>query len=236
MAFALRKLRRLGDTKLARESIGGLARLFSNPELSRTLASLEKSKSDTNISELLRLQRRPGQIETAWLGLGSIGYELVAHFKPKCVVELGSYGGFSTASLALALKKHVQGGKLFAVDTWAGDFHAGFYSESVFSQFQTFRSELELTEVIEPMRMTFEEAAGLIKGPVDMLHIDGWHTFQAVKRDLALFKPVLSSPATVIFHDVNTHFLGMRLFWLQLALRHKTALIPYSHGLGVARV
>lgn len=195
---------------------------------------LESRKSDRNIDRLLQLH---GQctIQSAWHGLGSIGYELTAHLRPKHVVELGSFGGFSTCCLGLALRDHSPGATLRAVDTWQGDPHAGFYAEDVWGQFSRLRTELDLEDVIFPMRMTFEEAVTKISEPIDLLHIDGWHTIQAVRHDLNLFRSKLAPGATVIFHDVNTHFFGMRIFWLWLSLMRPTALVPYSHGLGVAR-
>lgn len=195
---------------------------------------LEGRKSDRNIDRLLKLQARCA-IQTAWAGLGPIGYELAAHLKPKHVVELGSYGGFSTCCLGLALLDHSPGSILRAVDTWQGDPHAGYYPEDVWRQFSWLRSELGLEDVIKPLRMTFQEAAAQITEPIDLLHIDGWHTFKAVRQDLKLFRGKLAPGATVIFHDVNAHFVGMRIFWLWLSLNRPTALVPYSHGLGVAR-
>ncbi len=212
----------------------GIVSLLYDRKLSAQLETLESRKSDQNIDRLLKLQDGCA-IQTAWRGLGAIGYELVAHLKPKHVVELGSYGGFSTCCLGLALRDHSPGSILRAVDTWQGDSHAGFYSEDVWGQFSRLRLELGLEDVIVPMRMTFEEAAAKIAGPIDLLHIDGWHTFKAVRHDLNLFRSKLAPGATVIFHDVNAHFVGMRLFWLWLSLRRPTALVPYSHGLGVAR-
>lgn len=212
----------------------GAVSLLYSPALSTELRGLESRKSDQNIDRLLQLQSGCA-IQSAWHGLGAIGYELAAHLKPRHVVELGSFGGFSTCCLGLALRDHSPGSILHAVDTWQGDPHAGFYSEDVWGQFSRLRSALGLEDVIVPMRMTFEEAAAKISEPIDLLHIDGWHTFQAVRHDLNLFRSKLAPGATVIFHDVNTHFVGMRIFWLWLSLIRPTALVPYSHGLGVAR-
>ncbi len=215
--------------------LGSFTARLADTALQAELTRLEASKSESPLQQLMRLQDRNGQVPTAWRDLGAIAYELVRSHRPRTVVELGSFGGFSACALALALKDHVPGSRLYAVDTWKGDPHTGAYDEQVYQQFLSFRRELGLEEIIIPLRMTFTEAREQIPNDIDLLHIDGWHTFGAVRRDFRLFQPRLAPQALVLFHDVNTHFLGMRLFWLLASLRHPTALVPYSHGLGVLR-
>lgn len=213
--------------------LGRFTARFADAGVQAELARLEISKSETPLQQLIQRQDRNGQVPTAWRDLGAIAYELVRSHRPRTVVELGSFGGFSTCALALALKEHVPGSRLYAVDTWKGDPHTGNYEEQVYEQFLSFRRELGLDEIIIPLRMTFAEARQQIPHDIDLLHIDGWHTFGAVRRDFRLFQPRLAAEALVLFHDVNAHFLGMRLFWLLASLKHPSALVPYSHGLGV---
>ncbi len=228
-----------GAAKAIRRAANGLlacvTRRFADPGLEAELARLEAGKSEQPIRHLVQLQARIGQAPTAWGELGAVGYELVRSHRPRTIVELGSHGGFSACTLALALKDHVPGGRLYAVDTWKGDFHTGSYDEHVYEQFLAFRRELGLEEIIVPMRMTFAEARDQIPTGIDLLHIDGWHTFGAVRQDFRMFKPRLAPQALVLFHDVDTRFFGMRLFWLLASWKYATALIPYSHGLGVLR-
>lgn len=122
-----------------------------------------------------------GQVD--WVGLGTIAYEIVLHFKQKRVVELGCARGFSTFSMGLALHDLGEGGQIFAVDTWNGDEHFGYY-----------------------------EASRIISPPIDLLHVDGVHTFRAVTRDFQLFRRHLKPGAIVLFHDVYTVFPQMRCF------------------------
>jgi predicted O-methyltransferase YrrM len=208
---------------------------FANPALQEELRRLEAGKSEAPLRQLLQLQDRIGEVPTAWRDLGAVAYELVRTRQPRMIVELGSFAGFSACALALALKDHVPGGRLYAVDTWQGDPNTGAYGEQVYQQFLTFRRELGLEDIILPLRMSFAEARSRIPGPIDLLHIDGWHTFRAVRRDFRMYQQQLAPNSRVIFHDVNTFFLGMRLFWLLTSWQHPTALVPYSHGLGVLR-
>jgi len=154
--------------------------------------------------------------------------------RPRTVVELGSFGGFSTCALALALKDHVPGGRLYAVDTWTGDPHTGAYDEQIHEQFLALRGNW-IWKNHHPHAHDLRRSARPDSRDIDLLHIDGWHTFGAARRDFRWFQPRLAPEALVLFHDVNTHFFGMRVFWLLAALRHPTVMIPYAHGLGVLR-
>jgi predicted O-methyltransferase YrrM len=206
-----------------------------NGLLRQQILSLESIKRDSKLQQLFELEER-APARSAWVGLGTIAYEIVKHFKPKKIVELGSFGGFSTCAMGLALRDLGQGGLIYAVDTWSGDDHTGPFGEQVYRSFLERRSELGLASNIFPLRMTFEEASEKIAPPIDMLHVDGWHTFAAVFRDFKTFRRHLAPGAIVLFHDVYTYFPGMRLFWAVTARRFPSYLIPYSHGLGIIQI
>jgi predicted O-methyltransferase YrrM len=206
-----------------------------NGSLRQQILELELRKRDESLAPLFALERG-SPAPSAWVGLGSIAYEMVKHFAPRVVVELGSFGGFSTGAIGLALK-HLGGErKLYAVDTWSGDAHTGKYGDQVYDAFLGVRHALGLNEIIIPLRMTFDEAADKIPDKIDMLHIDGLHTFAAVSHDFKTYKPLLASNAIVMFHDVYTEFPDMRLFWAMISRRYPSYRIPYSHGLGVIQV
>lgn len=225
-----------GTRSRLNDHLGREAMRRFDPKLSNLVEELNRSGTEAPIQDLIQLQEMPGRIATAWRGLAAAGYEIVRHFRPRRMVELGSFGGFSTCVFGLSLKHHVPGGRLIAVDTWAGDAHTGSFGSSVFDQFQDFRRRLGLEEVIEPMRMDFAEAARRITDPIDMLHIDGWHTYRAVTRDFALFRPLMAPNAIVLFHDINAHFTGMRWFWRSIVRQYPAAMFPQSFGLGVIRL
>jgi hypothetical protein len=81
-------------------------------------------KRDRNLRELFELEKG-SPAPSAWVGLGTIAYEIVTHFRPQRIVELGSFGGFSTCVMGLALRDLNQGGQVYAVDSWTGDKHTG---------------------------------------------------------------------------------------------------------------
>ena len=105
-----------------------------NGRLREQILELEVQKRNSRVLQLFELEQR-AQAHSAWVGLGTIAYEIVAHFKPKTIVELGSFGGFSTCAMGLALRDLGEGGQIFAVDTWMGDDQTGSYGERVYQSF-----------------------------------------------------------------------------------------------------
>jgi len=52
--------------------------------------------------------------------------------------------------------------------------------------------------------MSSAEAADIVRGPVELLFIDGDHSFDGVKRDAEIWLPRVMEGGVVMFHDVAT--------------------------------
>jgi predicted O-methyltransferase YrrM len=170
-------------------------------ELNHEFHRMEWRKRERNLRELPSF---PEMENSAWKGLGSLAYETMRHYRPRVVVELGTHVGLSALAMGLALRDLNEGGKLFAVDTWQGDEHSGHYSEDVYRMFLDRRGRLGLDAVIVPMRMTFDEARDKVPDKIDLLHVDGLHTWEAVNHYFETYRPLVRPGGLVPFHDVNT--------------------------------
>jgi predicted O-methyltransferase YrrM len=205
---------------------------FLSKELRTTIECMETVKTDWNTIELADYSEMR---KSAWFQLGSLAYEIVKENRPKTIVELGSHMGYSALVMALSLKKNNIPGKIYAIDTWVGDPHAGYYGEEVYTTLKHRIVSLGLSDHIELVRDTFENAKTQFKS-IDILHIDGLHTYKAAFGDFNCYKECLHKGSLVLFHDVNTYFKEMRQLWRQISWKYESCMVPYSHGLGIIRI
>jgi predicted O-methyltransferase YrrM len=127
-------------------------------------------------------------------------YGLVRSMKPQVCVEIGSARGRSTCFIAIALKENGDG-ILHAIDphavtTWNDDA-----TIDTFKIIKRNVSRLGLDKQVNVIRGTSEQAAANWKEPIDLLFIDGDHSYAGVKKDWEIFKEFVKPFGLVVFHD-----------------------------------
>jgi hypothetical protein len=175
---------------------------------------------------------------SSWWQHVPIAHWLVATLQPETVVELGTHYGVSFFAFCEAAERLSPKTFVFAVDTWRGDDQAGMYSEEVFNRVNS-HQQLFHKHQSRLLRSTFDEAAEHFgKSTIDLLHIDGLHTYEAVSHDLDNWIPKLKPGSTILFHDTNVREgeFGVWLLWKELQDRSDMQCIEVrnGHGLGIA--
>ncbi|MHA7773851.1 class I SAM-dependent methyltransferase [Roseibium sp. M-1] len=163
------------------------------------------------------------------MGFGFIYYGMVRVLRPKNICVIGSKAGFSVITLALGLKDnagtHIKEvtcwdtklveengiGKVFFVDPsfsserndpnhWYG---IGFWDDekATVKHWQKFGVE----DFVEHFKIT---SAAFLRHPrcpknIDLLFIDGDHSFEGIMHDFNQYYDVLSQDAIVLAHDVD---------------------------------
>jgi O-antigen biosynthesis protein len=171
---------------------------------------------------------------SAWLGHVPFALWLVEQTRPGMLVELGTHHGHSYFTFCAGVVANGLPTKCFAVDTWKGDEHAGSYGEEIFAQVSE-KNQSQFHAFSRLLRTTFDEAvAHFGDGTIDILHIDGLHTYDAVKHDFETWLPKLSSRGVVLFHDSNVRErdFGVWRLWEELKDEHPSIEFQHSHGLG----
>jgi predicted O-methyltransferase YrrM len=136
-------------------------------------------------------------------GLGTgvhLLYGLVRSARPCVVVEIGSAQGRSTCAMALACRQNGQG-KVHAIDPHTENSWSEGNGVDTFAVLKSRLAEYDLAPWCQVMRMTSAEAARDWRLPIDILFIDGDHTFEGVRHDFEAFRPWLTARSLVVFHD-----------------------------------
>lgn len=179
------------------------------------------------------------QSPSAWLGHLPFAAWVIQEVSPKIFVELGTHYGHSYFSFCQSVVEAGISSKCYAVDTWQGDEHAGQYNEEIFAKVDAHHRE-HYAGFSRLLRMTFDDAATYFADEsIDLLHIDGLHTYEAVLHDFETWLPKLAPGAVVMFHDTNVRErnFGVWKLWEELQARYPNNLeFVHSHGLGVLQL
>lgn len=183
----------------------------------------------------------PGSLQppNAWVGHLPFAAWVIQEISPKIFVELGTHTGNSYFAFCQSVAEAGISTKCFAVDTWQGDDHAGRYNDEVFAGVNA-QNEGRYANFSKLLRMTFDNAASYFANEsIDLLHIDGLHTYEAVRHDFESWLPKLAPGAVVLFHDTNVRErnFGVWKLWEELQARYPNNLeFVHSHGLGVLQL
>jgi predicted O-methyltransferase YrrM len=148
---------------------------------------------------------------------------------PRTVVEVGSDAGGT-----LWAWQQLGAERVIGVDMPGGRFGSGVRlndhgCEIVYGDSHDIDTLAELVALLE---LT----------PVDMLFIDGDHTYEGVKADFELYSPLVRPGGVIAFHDICIHplFPEVQVFrlWLELeGMKEEIVTRPASWGgIGVIRV
>ena len=172
---------------------------------------------------------------TSWHPHREFAYELISQIKPKKIVELGVHYGDSYFTFCQACEELDLDTQLFGIDHWQGDEQAGLYGEEVFETVNSYSEEF-YSEKSTLLRMDFEEALQQFEDQsIDLLHIDGSHQYETVKKDFESWLPKLQKGGLILMHDIliEREDYGVKKFWEEIARTYSTETHKEGFGLGI---
>lgn len=190
------------------------------------------------VSELVRSKPRKLERPFSWVEHIPFAFFLVEFLRPSVIVELGAHTGNSFNGFCEAVQRTGSSTQCFAVDTWQGDEHAGAYDSSIYDALSAYQKE-HYESFASLLRMTFDEALPQFENKsIDLLHIDGLHTYEAVKHDFDTWLPKVAPGGIILFHDivVRENNFGVWRLWEEIQQSFRTAEFSHGYGLGVVFV
>ncbi len=172
---------------------------------------------------------------STWVDHMPFGYDLIAALRPSKLVELGTHKGLSFYTFCQSMVEHDVDGVCYAVDCWEGDDHTGAYGEDIFNEVSEHVREY-YRGVAYLLRMLFQDAAKQFDADsIDILHIDGLHTYEAVREDFETWYPKVKPGGILLFHDVEARIkdFGAWKYWQELEQDYSTFKFNHGFGLGV---
>jgi hypothetical protein len=137
---------------------------------------------------------------------------LINEMQPKVTVDLGVDYGYSLIALA-----HSNPGQVYGIDGFEGDKWTGV--RDTYSYVDERIKALGLNNVTL-IRGFFDDVQPTWTKPIDILHIDGFHSYEAVKNDYEKWSGFVNDSGVIMFHDTNSHDtrFGVKKFFEELDL------------------
>lgn len=162
---------------------------------------------------------------SAWKGHRPFANWIVNRLQPEVIVELGVDWGHSSSYFS-----EPQVGHIYSIDTWAPEHSPGGGAWEHAEQIQQFLRE---QGNITPMQEDLNEAAKVWDKDIDILHIDAFHHYDAVKNDFEKWSGFVREGGVILFHDTISFRNDVGRFFDEIEGMHKCN-FHHSAGLGVA--
>ena len=169
------------------------------------------------LSKEIIVDIKPVQIFDELLNLAKITYKL----RPKNILEIGTAKG---GTLFLFCRISLPNATVISIDLPGGPFGGGYpiYRTLLYRAFVKPGQRIHLIRADSHDPRTLEKVKEVLKGEsLDVLFIDGDHTYEGVKRDFEMYSPLVRKGGIIAFHDIVPHnklhdpegIVGVSRFW-----------------------
>jgi predicted O-methyltransferase YrrM len=156
--------------------------------------------------------------------------DLVADRQPKTIVEIGTARGGTLWSFAQVAPEDAT---IVSIDIPSGsamdvrdgkDVYIGRDRKRL-KHFVRGEQQLHLIDMNSQLPATKGVLMQALDGKqIDLLFIDGDHSYKGVKSDFDMYAPLVSPGGMIVFHDINKHSdkrVGVNIFWDEIKKRHQ---------------
>lgn len=210
---------------------------FGMSKLKRTAASNldQPDKLVSLIFEYADSGLRPIQIEQELAEL----VRDVQKLSPATVLEIGTAGG---GTLFLWTRLARENATIVSVDLPSGQFGGGYSKRRarIYQRFAGKQQKLHLLREDSHAQSTFNQVRAIFgEIPIDMLFIDGDHTYRGAKKDWEMYSSLVRPGGLIAFHDIAKDYddTQVKSLWDSIKAgfeHHEYAVHPEGlYGIGV---
>ncbi len=136
-------------------------------------------------------------------------YDLACQAK-SCIVEIGCYRGKSTIALSSGSRDAAKNVPVYSIDPHAifKGVLGGNFGPADRKAYYANLLRADLAEYAALINLPSQKVASIWEEPVDLLFIDGDHSYDAVKMDIELWGEHLLQESIVVFDDATNEKLG----------------------------
>lgn len=156
---------------------------------------------------------------------------------PKCVLEIGTMAG---GTLWLWCQLAYPTAHIVSVDLPGGDWGGGYTDEAI-PKLLTYTKQQQTMHLFRCDSHEDRTLASVVrylklkKAKVDLLFIDGDHTYDGVRRDFEMYGPLVKEDGLIVFHDIVDHTgipdCQVKPFWDEIKENHRyEEFISPEHG------
>jgi hypothetical protein len=170
-------------------------------------------------------------VSTAWHGAASEYRDAVQKLirgDVRVIVEIGVDFGFSLFTFCIDFPDAV----VFGVDSYKEYEHASRAMDHVLSHIKEFDNAVLKMKDSESAYKEWREADKYLD--IDILHIDGDHTYEGVSKDFEMWSQAVRPGGVILFHDINAHAASVGKFFDGLEGK-KVKVDTGGPGLGIWR-
>lgn len=169
-----------------------------------------------NFRSVFIVDIKPVQIFDELLNLAKITYKL----RPKNILEIGTAKG---GTLFVFCRISLPNATIISIDLPGGPFGGGYpiYRTLLYRAFVKPGQRIHLIRADSHDPRTLEKVKEVLKGELlDVLFIDGDHTYEGVKRDFEMYSPLVKRGGIIAFHDIVSgppeNVGGVPKFWNEI--------------------
>jgi hypothetical protein len=171
---------------------------------------------------------------STWVDHLPFAYDLVEAIRPKLIVELGAYNGLSFFTFCQSMVENDIDGAAYAIDCWEGDKHTDAYDDSIYNDVMSHARD-NYRGFAYLLKMFFNDALQHFDDDsIELLHIDGLHTYDAVKEDFTNWYPKVKPGGIILFHDVMARIMDFGAWkYFQELEGEYGEVFKFNHGFGL---